>query len=72
MCFSQQKLFWYTKSAAATSSDRLYWLEDMIPETPQGLLLLNYATEFSNSKDGESGKKAKPKSLSKFSSTVAT
>lgn len=69
--FLSRSFFWYTKSAARRS-DRLYCLEDTLPETPLGLLLLNYATEFSNPKDGQSGKKANPISLSKFSSTTAT
>lgn len=70
-------LFWHIISAAR-SSDRLYWLEDTLPAVPQGLLLLNYATEFSNPKDGEAdngekegGGRAESKSLYKFSK-VAT
>lgn len=42
-------------------ANRIYWLEDALPEIPQGLLLLNYATEFSNPKDRESGKKQNQK-----------
>ena len=53
MYFSVETL-WRILSAVS-SSDRLYWLEDTIAAIRQGLLLLNYTTEFSNPKDGESG-----------------
>lgn len=51
--FSAETL-WHIISGVS-SSDRLHCLEDTICAIRQGLLLLNYTTEFSNPKDGESG-----------------